>query len=80
MTHPIARLVETRRKNLRRLADQHGASALADLLGHSNPSYMSQMIGPNPTRVVSERTAREIEWHLGIEPGSLDLDFDDATA
>lgn len=68
-----------RRNNLRRLAEQHGATILAERLGYASPSFLSQMIGPNPTREVSERTARVIEHSLGLEPGWMDLDLDDLT-
>jgi hypothetical protein len=33
---------------------------------------MTQMAGPNPSRQVTERTARAIEQALAMEPGSLD--------
>lgn len=80
MTDFVKHLVEVRRRNLRTLAEKEGAAKLAELLGHSNPSFMSQMIGPNPTRPVSELTARKIEEQLGLAVGHLDLDFDNASA
>jgi hypothetical protein len=55
----------TRRTNLRALAAQWGGpTSLAKKLGHSNGSYLAQLIGPNPSREVSEKTAREIERNM----------------
>ncbi|MEY4402304.1 MAG: hypothetical protein RIR91_339 [Verrucomicrobiota bacterium] len=76
MNLALSRLADTRRANLRRLADQHGATALALKIGYSNVSFLCQMIGPNPRRPVTERTARLIEDILGLEPGWMDLDLD----
>lgn len=69
-------LTATRRANLRRLAGAHGSGVLAQRLGYTTGSYISQMIGPNPVRPVTERTARVIEQVLGLEPGWLDLDLE----
>jgi hypothetical protein len=64
---------ETRKLNLRRIADKFGGpSALAAKLGYANPSFLVQMIGPNPSRRVSERTARKMEEQLGLLPFTLD--------
>ena len=64
---------EQRRVNLRALAQQWGGpTSLAKKLGHSNGSYLAQLIGPNPSRDVSEKTAREIEQRLGLPIGWLD--------
>ena len=72
----LSQIASTRRANLRRLADEHGATALATKLGWQSVSFLTQMIGPNPCRTVTERTARVIEHRLGLEPGWLDLDFE----
>lgn len=69
-------LAAVRRENLRRLADQHGATVIAKTLGYASVAFLSQMIGPNPTRTVTERTARTVEQAMGLEPGVLDLDFE----
>lgn len=62
-----------RRENLRRLiAACGGPSAVADRLGYSNASYVVQMTGPNPTRPVSERTARTVEEVFLLPALSLD--------
>jgi hypothetical protein len=63
----------TRRANLRALAQQWGGpTSLAKKLGHSNGSYLAQLIGPNPSREVSEKTAREIEKRLGLPVAWMD--------
>lgn len=38
------------------------------------PSYLSQLIGPNPSRPITERTARSIEQTLKLAPGLLDAE------
>ena len=38
------------------------------------PSYLSQLIGPNPTRPISEKTARSIEAKLKLATGLLDAE------
>lgn len=65
----------TRRENLRRLAVEWGGpTSLAKKLGHSNGSYLAQLIGPNPSREVSEKTARDIEQRLGLPLGWCDTE------
>lgn len=64
---------EIRRLNLRRLMSEWGGPAsLARKLGHANGSYLAQLAGPNPSRDLSERTAREIESKLGLPSNWLD--------
>lgn len=66
---------DTRRKNLRTLAEQHGGiNAFAAELGYTNGSFLVQMTGPHPIREVSERTARRIEEKAGLPKGWLDID------
>ena len=63
----------TRRDNLRRLCGEWGGpTSLAKKLGHSNGSYLAQLIGPNPSRMISEKVAREIEGKLTLPVGWLD--------
>ena len=64
--------------NKRRVANLRAVAAryeyqddLARDLGWT-ASYLSQLIGPNPSRAVSERTARSVEQKLKLEPGYLD--------
>lgn len=77
---PAARSVQDdvlarRRQNLRTLAAQRdGVTGLAKRLGYSGPSYLSQMIGPQHNRPISERTARHIEAELDLPAGWLDQD------
>jgi SAM-dependent methyltransferase len=69
---PMDRLLQTRRQNLRREVEARGGpSAVAKLLGHSNGTYLPQLIGPNPIRDISEQSARKIEEKLHLPYGSL---------
>lgn len=64
---------DTRRDNLRRLVGQWGGpTSLSRKLGHSNGSYMAQLVGPHPSREISEKVAREIEAKLGLPIGWMD--------
>ena len=74
-SYSLDRLEQVRREHLRRLAEQYSTTALAEMLGYTSGSFISQMCGPRPTRRVSERTAREIEAHLGLDPYLLDMDL-----
>lgn len=62
-----------RQRNLRSLIHEAGGpSTLAARLGHSGPSYLSQLA--NAHRPVTEKTARKFEESLGLRPGWLDED------
>lgn len=67
---------QTRRNNLRRLIGEGRRFTtqvdLASTLGVTD-SYLSQLLGPNPIRRVTEPTARKFEYKLGLRTGSLDL-------
>lgn len=64
---------EIRRDSLRTLVTQWGGpTSLAKKLGHSNGSYIAQLVGPNPSREISEKVARQIEGKLGLPIGWLD--------
>lgn len=64
-----------RRENLRTLAKQWGGpTSLSKKLGHSNASYLAQLIGPAPTREVSEKVARDIETKLQLPVGWMDVE------
>lgn len=70
----LSAVFDTRRANLRLLAERYdGPSQLAAKLDLRHPSYLSQLIGPNPKRNVSERTARAYEEKLGLSAGWLDV-------
>lgn len=72
---------ETRRANLRRLTRQWGGpTSLAKKLGHANGSYLAQLIGPHPTREISEKVARDIEGRLGLPLGWIDTEQGDVPA
>jgi len=66
-------IYETRRANLRRLmADWGGPTSLSAKLGHSNGSFLAQLVGPHPSREISEKVARGIEAKMGLPLGWLD--------
>jgi hypothetical protein len=68
---------DTRRENLRQLLKTWGGpTSLAKKLGHANGSYIAQLAGPNPSREVSEKVAREVEHKLGLTLGYLDQAHD----
>lgn len=49
-------------------------SELANALGLSDGSYISQMTGPNPRRRFTEVIARRFEYRLRLETGALDVE------
>ena len=63
----------TRRNNLRKLIGGrfNTQADLAIKLGVTE-SYLSQMLGPNPIRRVTETTARKFEYKLDLRAGELD--------
>lgn len=66
-------LATCRREAFKRVAEQRGGvSAVSRELGYKNPSFISQMIGPSPTREMTEKTARSFESKLGLPRGCLD--------
>ena len=67
----MSNLTQVRRQNLRSLIDEQGGpSALAKKLGHSGPSYLSQLVnGKSP---ITEKVVRKIEQQLGLAEGTLD--------
>lgn len=68
---------EIRRQNLRALARQWGGpTSLARKLRHANGSYLAQLIGPHPSREVSEKTARDVEVKLGLPVAWMDQEHD----
>lgn len=71
----LAAVGATRRNNLRELVGPGKRfttrAELAAALAQSE-SYMTQMIGPNPIRRVTETAARKFEYKLGLPIGSLD--------
>ncbi|MEO6277198.1 hypothetical protein [Roseateles sp.] len=70
-----------RRDNVRALVKANGGNtAVAKRLGHQNGSFLSQQIGPNPIRDVTEKTARAIEEEFNLAAGSLDRPPESASA
>lgn len=61
-----------RRMNVRNLAEEVGGiTKLADM-AHTSQSYLSQIIGPNPSRQVGDSLARQVEQATGRPHGWLD--------
>lgn len=71
-------MFSTRIDNMRILEAQceGGKTEMARKLGYGQPSYISQMCGPNPSRPISEHTARKIEHAFGLAPGWMDEPHD----
>jgi len=66
---------EIRRENLRTLQNERGGpTSLSKKLGHANGSYVAQLIGPRPSREISEKVARESEKKLNLPIGWLDTE------
>lgn len=64
-------LQDLRRRNLKALIKEwDGPTNLATKLGHSGPSYLSQLVSGN--RPITENTARAIEVKLALPPRWLD--------
>lgn len=64
---------ETRRRNLRALVGQLGGpTRVAAKLNFANASYISQLVGPHPSREIGEHAARSIEAKLELTPGWMD--------
>ena len=77
MFRAMRSVYEQRRDNLRELMRSWGGpTSMAKKLGHSNGSYLAQLAGPNPSREVSEKVAREIEGKLGLPLGWMDVEHD----
>jgi hypothetical protein len=63
----------TRAANLRLVASRYEHQAdLAQVFGWRTASYLSQLIGPNPTRGLSEATSRRMEQTLGLPNHAFD--------
>jgi hypothetical protein len=69
-----SRTNERRVGNLREIRSRFAQQEdLARALEWTAP-YLCQLIGPHPTRPITERTARKIERRLGLPDGALDAD------
>lgn len=68
----VSKLTLVRRDNLRALIEREGGpSSLAKKLGHSGPSYLSQLAsGKSP---ITEKVVRKIEQQLGLPEFALDV-------
>lgn len=71
----LDKIFEIRRENLRRkIREAGGPGSLTMQLNLSNPSYLSHLAGPTPSRVITEKTARKVEALLGLPQYWLDTD------
>ncbi len=69
----MSKLIDARRDNGRIAIEKAGGvGKVAKKMGYSNPSFLVQQFGPNPTRNPSEATMRKMEQALGLEAGALD--------
>lgn len=74
----MRKLSDVRRDNLRVVIDRMGGGTkVAAKMGYRNGSFLSQMVGPNPSREITEKTARRMEADLGLTPGALDVEPQD---
>lgn len=64
---------EIRRENARRLAEKAGGKSDFARILDMEPSQVSQLIGPKPTKNIGNNIAKRIEIAFGQPPGSLDL-------
>jgi len=66
-------IMDARRERLRQYVTDHGGpTSVAKALGYSNGSFLSQLIGPKPSRPFTEKVARSIEEKLGLAPNWLE--------
>lgn len=71
----MSKLIDARRDNGRIAIEKAGGvGKAAKKMGYSNPSFLVQQFGPNPTRNPSETTMRKMEQALGLQVGSLDAE------
>lgn len=71
-----------RRKNLRRERDAwKGPGSFVEALGYArNSAYITQLIGPHPSRDISEKNARRYELNLRKPLRYLDAEHDETPA
>lgn len=72
MPTTITTTLDQRRENLRTLAAAMTYAELARRLGYKSSTFLIHMAGPNPSRNVTESTARRVETAFGIANGSFD--------
>lgn len=82
MATSTTRKQEQRLANLRRLVYEtyDGPADFCKKFGLSTQRvYLVSMIGPNPSRPISDGMAQKIEEAMGMQPGDLDLPMADAS-
>lgn len=66
-------IYDIRLENLRSLITTWGGpTSLSRKLGHANGSFVAQLAGPHPRRLVGEKVARQIESVLNLPMGWMD--------
>lgn len=65
---------EIRRQNLRNLIGNTGGPGELSKAAGINLSFLVQMTGPNPSRAVTEKTARKCETAMNLPEGTLDVE------
>lgn len=68
------RAIDIRRDNARVAVKKFGVTRASAALGYQNAAYLSSMIGPNPSRDISDSMARRIETICNLPRLSLDQD------
>lgn len=79
MPNALTNTLEQRRTNLRLLAAASSWAALARRLGYQSSTFLIHLAGPNPSRNVTETTARKIEATFGMAAGSFDKPLSEST-
>lgn len=74
----MATIYEIRKANLKTLMERQSPTSIAQLMGWTNPSFLSQMVSTNAARQknVSEKTARKLELVLHLDYGWMDVERD----
>lgn len=72
MQNVLTKTLEQRRENLRALAAASSFASIARSLGYQSSTFLIHQAGPNPSRTVTEATARKIETTFGLPHGSFD--------
>ena len=68
----LSQVHHLRLKNVRAITATWTPYRIASEMGWGSTSFLSQMIGPNPSRSITERTARRLETKLSLPYLSLD--------
>jgi len=78
--HEAMDVKQIRKANLHRLIAEAGTTSELVRRTGTNPSYLSQIVGPNGKRDVGDHLARELEGKLGKPYGWMDHDHTNAVS